>query len=140
LDNLEPGEHTISVKAWDVANNSGEATITFIVADDAEAALAHVLNYPNPFTDNTSFQFEHNLSGPIRARISIYSIDGKIIKTIDKDLFPKGFRVTDIAWNGRDEYGDQLAKGVYLYQVKLTSLDDSQQSTTSDFKKLVILK
>ena len=140
LENISPGEHTISVKAWDVANNSGEDKITFFVAENEGAALAHVLNYPNPFTNRTSFQFEHNLSGPARARINIFSVDGKIIKTIDKDLSLEGFRVTDIQWDGKDDYGDQLAKGVYLYQVKITSEVDDKKSTTSGFEKLVIMK
>ena len=140
LDKISPGEHTISVKAWDVANNSGEDKITFFVAETEGAALAHVLNYPNPFTNQTSFQFEHNLSGPARARINIFSVDGKIIKTIDKDLSLEGFRVTDIQWDGKDDYGDQLAKGVYLYQVKISSEDDNKKSTTSGFEKLVIMK
>ncbi|HHB77597.1 MAG TPA: type IX secretion system sortase PorU [Saprospiraceae bacterium] len=140
LENISPGEHKIAVKAWDVANNSGEAAITFFVAENEDAALAHVLNYPNPFTTQTSFQFEHNLSGPTHARINIFSVDGKIIKTIDKDLSLEGYRVTDIQWDGTDEYGDALAKGVYIYQVKLTSTEDNQKSTTSDFQKLVIMK
>jgi len=140
LEKISPGEHTITVKAWDVANNSGQAKITFFVAETEDAAIAHVLNYPNPFTDQTSFQFEHNLSGPTLARINIYSVDGKIIKTIDKDLSLEGYRVTDIQWDGKDEYGDQLAKGVYIYQVKITSMDNQEKSTSSGFNKLVIMK
>ncbi len=140
LEDIAPGEHTIAVKAWDVANNSGEAEITFFVAETDGAALAHVLNYPNPFTTHTSFQFEHNLSEPGKARIDIFSVDGKIIKTIDADIFPKGSRVTNIQWDGKDEYGDQLAKGVYIYRIKLTSLEGKEQTTTSGFEKLIIMK
>ncbi len=140
LEDLALGEHTIEVKAWDVANNSGSSKTTFIVADSDGGALAHVLNYPNPFTDNTSFQFEHNFSGAAKVRIDIYSVDGKIIKTIDKEINAEGFRVDDITWDGKDEYGDQLAKGVYLYKVKLINLEETGQSATSRFEKLVIMK
>lgn len=140
LEGLALGEHTIEVKAWDVANNSGSSKITFIVAESGGGALEHVLNYPNPFTDNTTFQFEHSLLGAAKVRIDIYSVDGKIIKTIDQDIQSEGFRVSDISWDGKDEYGDPLARGVYIYKVKLISLENEENTTTSGFEKLVIMK
>lgn len=143
LRGLTPGRHTLRVKGWDVANNSGEGYTEFVVAEDGKAALAHVLNYPNPFTTNTYFQFEHNLAGQmLDVQVSIFSVAGKLVKTILHTAPADGFRVTDIAWNGRDEYGDQLARGVYLYRVKVRGTDVAGNSATaeSNFEKLVILK
>jgi hypothetical protein len=143
LRNLATGKHTLRVKGWDIANNPGEGFTEFIVTEDGKAALEHVLNYPNPFTTNTSFQFEHNLAGQVLdVQISIFSISGKLIKTIQHTSNPESFRVTDITWNGLDEYGDQLAKGVYVYRVKVRGTDQAGQQVTaeSDYEKLVILK
>lgn len=143
LRNLAAGKHTLRVKGWDIANNPGEGYTEFVVAGDGKAALEHVLNYPNPFTTNTAFQFEHNLAGQaMDVQISIFSVSGKLVKTLQHSTAPEGFRVTDIAWDGRDEYGDQLAKGVYVYRVKVRGTDLNGQEVTaeSDFEKLVILK
>jgi hypothetical protein len=143
LRNLTPGKHTLYAKGWDVANNSGEGYTEFFVTEDAKAALAHVLNYPNPFTTNTRFQFEHNLAGQmLDVQISIFSVSGKLVKSIFHSAPADGYRVTDISWDGRDEYGDLLARGVYLYRVKVrgTDVSGSAVSAESDFEKLVILK
>ncbi|MCB0503796.1 MAG: oxidoreductase, partial [Bacteroidetes bacterium] len=65
LELIPPGTHDVSVKAWDVYNNSGEGYTEFVVAETAELALEHVLNYPNPFTTSTNFIFEHNRKGDV---------------------------------------------------------------------------
>jgi hypothetical protein len=142
--NLKPGRHTLSVKGWDVANNPGEGYTEFVVAEDGKAALAHVLNYPNPFTTNTWFQFEHTLPGQsLDVQVNIFTVSGKLVKTIQQNLVTDSYRVSDeIAWDGRDDYGDALARGVYVYRVKVRGTDSSGESKTieSDFEKLVILK
>ncbi|MBX2893563.1 MAG: type IX secretion system sortase PorU [Saprospiraceae bacterium] len=143
LRNLSVGRHTLHVKGWDIANNSGEGYTEFVVAEDGKAALAHVLNYPNPFTTNTWFQFEHNLAGQVLdVQISIFTVSGKLVKTIIHSTPADGYRVNDINWNGKDDYGDQLARGVYLYRVKVRGTDvlGAQVTAESDFEKLVILK
>jgi hypothetical protein len=65
-----------------------------------------------------------------------------LVKTLIHSAPADGYRVTDIQWDGKDEYGDQLARGVYLYRVKVrgTDLSGGQATAESDFEKLVILK
>jgi hypothetical protein len=145
MSELEEGRHRISVKAWDVANNSAEGYTEFIVASSEEVVLEHVLNYPNPFTDRTCFQFDHNLANQeLDILIQIYTISGRLVKTIQTTLLSDGALRQDdcIEWDGRDDYGGQLAKGVYLYKVKVNATNSglSRLSGESDFEKLVILK
>lgn len=145
LRNLATGRHTLQVKGWDVANNPGEGYTEFLVAEDGKAALAHVLNYPNPFTTNTYFQFEHNLAGQILdVQVSIFSVSGRLVKTIQQTITNNdSYRISsDVQWDGNDEYGDPLARGVYLYRVKVRGTDAGGANSTaqSDFEKLVILK
>jgi hypothetical protein len=145
LRNLSVGRHTLQVKGWDIANNPGEGYTEFVVAEDGKAALAHVLNYPNPFTTNTYFQFEHNLAGQVLdVQVNIFSVSGRLVKTIQQTITNNdGFRVSnELQWDGKDEYGEPLARGVYLYRVKVRGTDLAGTSTTaqSDFEKLVILK
>lgn len=135
---LENGKHTLAVKAWDVNNNSSESTLEFFVQEKEEFSLDHVLNYPNPFTTKTEFYFEHNqVSSELETQIQIFTISGKLVKTINQDVVTNGFRSSGISWDGLDEYGDQLAKGVYVYRVKVKTIDGKLAEKT---EKLVILK
>lgn len=141
LFDLEPGLHTVSVRAWDVANNSSVSTTEFVVAADGREGLTHVLNYPNPFTDRTCFQFDHTLvNEEVDVIIQVYTVSGRLVRTIRENLpFSDGsLRLDDcIEWDGTDDYGDQLARGTYLYQVRLRG---EEQTIQGDFQKLVILK
>jgi len=72
LNDLKQGNHTLTLRAWDVYNNPSEATIDFIVADSEDLTLRYVLNYPNPFTTYTEFQFEHNRANqPLEVLIQV---------------------------------------------------------------------
>jgi hypothetical protein len=145
LKDLSPGIHTVNVKAWDVYNNPGEGSTEFVVAESANLALEHVLNYPNPFTTNTDFQFEHNLPFMnLEVQVQIFTVSGKLVKTIDHAVNAElntGYRVSDINWDGRDDYGDRIGRGVYIYKIFVQAegtTDKAKQS--SAFEKLVILK
>jgi len=143
LNDLALGVHQIKVKAWDVFNNSSEGITEFLVSDAADAALERVLNYPNPFTTSTQFQFSHNLSAGqlMEVQVRIFTVSGRLIKTIDADVISDGNRVSDINWDGLDDYGDDLARGTYLYKVSVRAASSGDRQTiNSDFEKLVILK
>ncbi|MEM6769606.1 MAG: type IX secretion system sortase PorU, partial [Bacteroidota bacterium] len=142
LFDLEPGLHTVTVRAWDVANNNSEGKTEFVVAADGADALRRVLNYPNPFTDQTCFQFDHTLIGQeVEAIVQIYTVNGRLVKTLTKSFpFSDGTVRRDdcIEWDGLDDYGGQLARGVYLYQVRLRG--DGVNVVDGELEKLVILK
>ncbi len=145
LENLAEGQHSIRVKAWDVANNSAEGYTEFIVASSEGLALQHVLNYPNPFTDRTCFQFDHNIENiDLDVQINIYTVSGRLVKQIQTSIFSDGALRQDdcIEWDGRDDYGGRLARGVYLYKVKVRALNTGSEtlSSESEFEKLVLLK
>ncbi len=94
LSNLEQGNHSLKVKAWDVYNNSSESYIEFVVAPSEDFAINHVLNYPNPFTTNTDFHFEHNRPGDLlEISLRIYTVSGKLVKTIQTERATQGYRV-----------------------------------------------
>ncbi len=138
LSNLEDGPHTIKLKAWDVLNNSDETEIDFVVANDKDLIIEHLLNYPNPFTTKTGFYFEHNQPGQnLQVRLQIFTVAGRLVKTIDQFNYSPGFRVGPIAWDGLDQYGDFIGKGVYVYKVSVTS---PTGKNAEKFERLVVLK
>ena len=122
LPEMEPGPHTLKIKAWDVLNNSSEVILEFNVVNDEELTLSHVLNYPNPFTTKTNFWFEHNKPGQdLQVRLQIFTISGRIIKAMQQTINTMGNRSSELEWNGRDEYGDRVGRGVYLYRLSVTA-------------------
>jgi hypothetical protein len=138
LTNLEEGDHQLNLKVWDNLNNPSESEIDFVVAKDAKLAIKHLLNYPNPFTTNTGFYFEHNqASGEIEILIQILTVSGKLVKTIETSMNSSGFRIGPINWDGKDDFGDSIGRGVYFYRLKLRTEDGK---TATKFQKIVILK
>lgn len=120
LSTIAEGKHKLKIRAWDIVNNMGEAEIEFEVVNNEDIQLAHVLNYPNPFTTQTSFYFEHNQpNNTLDIQISIFTISGKLVKTIQTSQYMNGYRNEAISWNGLDDYGNRLAKGVYIYKLRI---------------------
>ena len=137
--NLEPGLHTISFKVWDTYNNISEAALTFVVVDNNDLEITNVLNYPNPFVNYTEFWFNHNKPNEqLSVEIQIFTVSGKLIKTIYENVQTGGNLSRSINWNGLDDFGTKIGKGVYVYKVKVKSL--ISDSTVEKFEKLVILQ
>ncbi len=136
--NLAVGLHTITFKAWDVYNNPITAEIQFIVVGDETMTLTNVLNYPNPFVNYTQFWFTHNHPfEPLEVQVQVMTITGKIVWTKNQIVTTDGFLSREISWDGRDDFGDKIGKGVYVY--KLTVKSSLTNKKTEKFEKLVIL-
>lgn len=134
---LPPGKNSVKLTAWDVYNNYNESVLEFIVASSAEMAIQHVLNYPNPFTTHTTFHFDHNKpEEQLKVMIQIFTISGKLVKTLLADTYVNGSHFDQLTWDGRDEFGDIIGKGVYVYKVKVKAGDNK---TTEAYQKLVLL-
>ena len=135
--NMKPGDYNIQIKAWDVFNNlsSKEASFT-VVSPDNGIVLRDVYNYPNPFTSSTVFTFQHNIASPINVKIKIYTVAGRLIKQIeDWDVMDKFVKVN---WDGRDEDGNQIANGTYLYKLIVESVDGKY--TDNALGKLAVIR
>ncbi len=119
---LEAGRHTLTIRAWDVFNNPGTYVLEFTVAKQEELTLDHVLNYPNPFTTRTAFWFEHNRPGEdMQLMIRIMSVSGKLVKTISSAINTPGNRSCETEWDGRDDFGQPIGRGVYWYTLTIQS-------------------
>lgn len=138
FSDLADGLHTISLKAWDVYNNSATAEIQFIVAGDDKLEITRVLNYPNPFVNYTEFWFNHNRPfEPLDVQVQVFTVAGKIVWTKNQTINTDGFLSRDIVWDGRDDFGDRIGKGVYVYKITVKSTLTNQR--VEKFEKLVIL-
>ncbi len=135
---LSNGKHSLTVKAWDVNNNSGEGTVNFEVYDGTVVRINNLMNYPNPFSDKTHFVFEHNHPDEaMDVSINIYSTSGAIVRTIRQNFTPTGARSVEITWDGTDDNGAQLLNGLYVYRLNLATATGINETA---YQKLVIIR
>jgi len=126
LPDLSSGYHKVSVKAWDNANNYSIAATDFNLTISDKLTLEKVANFPNPFHNETDFVFY--LTQPGQVKITIYTIRGVQIKIIPNEtILTPGFH--QIHWNGYDDFGDEIARGIYLYKIQVLSTDSNQKDT-----------
>jgi len=147
LGSISPGPHTLTVRAWDVLNNSSSAEVLFSVSDDEVLRITNVYNYPNPMNRETRFVFDHNqpTGSPARVQIRIYTLSGRPIRTIDtEEALPEGILTgssLQIQWNGRDEDFDRLATGIYLYKLRVeVEQPDGSVEVSERIEKLAIIR
>lgn len=138
LKDLTSGPQTIKFKAWDTYNNSSESQLDFVVANNEKSAIDHVLNYPNPFSTYTEFHFDHNKTGDeLDVMVQIFTVSGKLIKTLQAKNYSASSHFSGLSWDGRDDFGDKIGKGVYVYKVSMRCPRDG--SNAYKFEKLVLL-
>jgi hypothetical protein len=133
--NLSPGLHTLSLKVWDVYNNSGEAYLEFFVNPSTDFSIEHLYNYPNPFNQGTYFIFEHNQPEmTFDVTVRIFNLMGQVVKVFETQMESAGYRSTPIYWNGCDNDGSRIAKGAYIYRL---TVRDSNGRTLDKSGKLI---
>ncbi len=114
LDKIESGMHTLTLVAFDNLNNASTQTIDFNISASSDLIVEDVVNYPNPFSGSTVFTFQTNRQGA-EVTIKIYTISGRLIQPLE-GFTTAGFN-KEISWDGRDQDGDRVANGVYLYKL-----------------------
>jgi hypothetical protein len=135
--NLGNGRHTLSLKLWDVYNNSSTAYTEFVVAPSGEIAMNTLLNYPNPFQTATTFSFEHNQPDqPLRIEIQVFGLNGQLVKTIRDIYQTEGYKYKSKEWDGTADDGSKL-QGMFIYRLLLMN---ENGAVTQETNKLVIIK
>ena len=113
---------SIKFKVWDNANNPSESEIRLDIISSDIFELRNVYNFPNPFIDKTQFIFE--ITQPAEIAIDIFTLSGLKINSIYSMYFNEGYG--NIEWDGKDQYGQSLSNGVYLY--KINAKNDNQET------------
>ncbi len=136
---LPSGKYRLDVAVIDASgNSSSELNYTIRFEIIRESQITNIYPYPNPFT--TSMKFIYTLTGeqiPDYMKIQILTVTGKVVREITQDelgLIRIGDNISEFTWNGTDEFGDQLANGVYLYKVtaKINGEDIKHRETKGD--------
>jgi hypothetical protein len=122
LSGLNQGSHSLSIKAWDNFNNSSEQSILFLVETGESFVLTNLVNFPNPFLNDTRISVEYNRSDvELSVIINIFSMNGRIIKTIKSSAYSTGYVIPPVLWDGNDAGGNKVSRGIYPYTVIVTT-------------------
>jgi len=135
---LAPGEHRLTVKVWDIFNNSSEADIHFVVYSSGDFVITNTYNYPNPFREYTDIVFEHNQQNvEFATRAEIYSMSGQLVRVIDQTATQTGSVSAPIRWDGLGQQGSAVAPGMYIYNLIIRTSNGLNAQTSG---KLIFLK
>ena len=133
LRNLSIGKHSLKLKAWDVANNSTEVEIEFVVS--GEFFISEVGNYPNPVNDYTFFTFDHNQSDvTLDAIFEVFDQSGRRIDYFARQIGSNGISSNPVRWD-LSESRIQLRSGIYIY--KITAQNNDGVIATKSGKMIV---
>jgi len=140
LPGLSEADHVLDIKAWDNANNSSVISANVKVSAQRELELTGVMNYPNPFPDVTSFYY-HLSQDADRVEIKIFTLAGKMIRHIP---FASSRAGTDYStpptWDGKDQEGDDVANGVYIYKIIAEGMVNGERKKKEAFGKAVVVR
>lgn len=144
---LGDGPHQLSVRAWDVLNNSAAADLDFFVSSVDDLVLRNIYNYPNPTSGQTRFIFDHNQPTGTSAdvQIRIYTLAGRPIRTMETDeSLPSGVLTAgpvQVLWDGRDEDLNLVASGIYLYKVRVAvDGSDGERHVSEQIEKIAVIR
>ena len=85
-------------------------------------------NYPNPFNPKTNINFSVEYAAEVD--LSIYSLSGKLVCQLQLGALASGSQ--SIAWEGKDNFGNDVPSGVYIYRL--------QSESHSEARKMTLLK
>ena len=137
LPKMSEGSHQLAFKAWDVFNNSGQCKLDFKVVYQKNTDVLELKNYPNPVTDQTVFQFQlAGLTGLVNVEIQVLTLQGQVVKKINKTINSAPNRFIEVVWNGHDENDNKPQSGMYVYRLLVRN---AAGQTTQKVQKLIIL-
>ena len=70
-------------------------------------------NHPNPFSEVTRIGFDLRDGAPVT--LDVYDVSGKLVRRLVERGLPSG-SYSEV-WDGRDNYGNTVASGIYLYRL-----------------------
>lgn len=102
--------------------------VSGINENDKPASFKLLQNYPNPFNPQTEITYDLSASGPVN--LSIYDIQGALIKTLESGVKDAGMH--KVQWDGTDNRNSRVPTGIYFYTLKAAG--------SSAERKMVMLK
>jgi len=129
LKPLQPGRYLFTAMGHDASGNRAD-TISDEFVVSGTNGLDHVMNYPNPFKDKTWFTFILKAGSQADVKVVVYTVAGRKIRTLHLDPTKQRAGLNSIEWDGRDDVGNDVANGTYLYRVVLNGTNDDGSASS----------
>jgi photosystem II stability/assembly factor-like uncharacterized protein len=97
-----------------VHENGSETRSQPIRVDVPNAQTTLFQNHPNPFNPTTRIHF--SLSTSVHVTLSVFDISGRRVATLVNRVLPGG--ENEVLWNGKNDAGDEVATGIYFYELR----------------------
>lgn len=135
LTDLSPGMHSVKVRGWNVFNKYAVANTNFrILSGDEGAMIWDLTCFPNPFYEDITLQFRHNLNRPFEAKLKIYNSEGRQVRVTNQTI--SSVHTSTIAWDGTTDEGTVAAQGLYYLMLEIyTHKGNASGATGAAFVK-----
>jgi hypothetical protein len=139
FNNLTLGEHTLSLRAWDVLNQWGYDSIAFVVVEPSTPILDQLLAFPNPFTDQVKFQLTHQERGEEgELKVSVTNNQGQLVWQRAQNLRLNDTKTQLPTFTMSEQPGKTPGAGFYSVRVEWTRLIDGKSATIQE--KLIYIR
>jgi hypothetical protein len=121
---------TITINVTDNRWNQSTKTIALNAEVYNDVTIDNFLVYPNPLKEQSDIWFTFYLTRSGLVDLKIFTIAGRLIKTIDNIFSRSGYN--QVYWDLLDEYHDEISNGVYLVKATV-SAEGSHDEVTEKF-------
>ncbi len=131
LENIQPGMHSLSFRAWDTSGNSTTHTFNFTVSDHIAPKIFEVYTDANPASTHANFYLSHNRpDADLTVTIEVFALNGRCIWTSTVNNRSDMFTSSPVTWDLCDKGGHRVPRGIYLYRATVTCDGQTSDSTT----------
>ena len=125
LNNISKGKHKIKINISDNYNNITTKEVVFIIGEKNKPIISELMNYPNPFSETTTFKFHNKDYGqPLKIDLQIFDLRGNLLHSISENYEISPYIIENLIWDGTDLNGYSLPQGIYIYKLHVQNLID----------------
>lgn len=138
LSQLDEGEHTLLLRAWDLFNNSSTDTLTFVVVPSLAPDFIGVTVSPNPvnYGQQALFVLSHNRPhSELDVTIELFNLQGQMMWHHSERMSSANSQCV-VQWDVTAQGGRPMPTGVYVYRARLASQEGVAQTKT---EKIIVL-
>ncbi len=122
LEDLQNGNHTLSIRIWDTAGNSATKEIEFFVQENLAPKIYDVYTDANPASTTANFYLNHDQpDNMVTVNVTVYNLLGRAVWSGSSTGRSDMFQSVPVSWNLTDEGGRRVPRGIYLYRATITS-------------------
>lgn len=136
LEDLAAGNHTLSLRVWDTANNFGKASIEFFVEPGQAPTIFDVYTDVNPASTEANFFVRHNRpDATIEVTVGVYDLLGHLLWSNTKRGRSDMFVSSPMTWDLCDGAGHRVNRGIYVYRATVSC---DGETTSSKGRRLAV--